>query len=463
MTDFMNNVKSGKSNNFSTNSAAFVPNSDTNLLNKNLNSQKSDVVDLSKNKTDNKNKKKKIITYSAIAIGIGLAILAFFKRKQIGDFFSNLFKKKPKNQPTQPNTPRPPSGSDVPPPSGSGGGTTPPTSSTILRQNTTAKMLKLLESDSFEEIPRELDKLSLEEIPVFVQDTAKTSKKAQNNLLKLLDNLDVKHKKLIESDPQTIFKQQNSSRLYDEIKMRPENISCNDPTEIKKLADVEMQKLLESKGLQDIQPETRVLGQKLSVMRKAMIEGNISFIPKAPETFASEADKIEYIQMALRKANINEASAMDAMAVFEKYGSRYEYGTYKALNTNNGVSDLALAVEQVADALDAKTADKVMNKYIDLFNKYARIDGDYTDARRLTRLIERNHDKMSEETVIKFIESLKQFSFERAQTWSIRKYIVENEFTKRSPEELKRIDIKLKELEEIVKDMPMKNKLKPNG
>ena len=267
-------------------------------------------------------------------------------------------------------------------------------------------------------------------------------------MLKLLDNLDVKHKKLIESDPQTIFKQQNSSRLYDEIKMRPENISCNDPTEIKKLADVEMQKLLESKGLQDIQPETRVLGQKLSVMRKAMVEGNISFIPKAPETFASEADKIEYIQMALRKANINEASAMDAMAVFEKYGSRYEYGTYKALNTNNGVSDLALAVEQVADALDAKTADKVMNKYIDLFNKYARIDGDYTDARRLT---------------IKFIESLKQFSFERAQTWSIRKYIVENEFTKRSPEELKRIDIKLKELEEIVKDMPMKNKLKPNG
>ena len=209
--------------------------------------------------------------------------------------------------------------------------------------------------------------------------------------------------------------------------------------------------------------QIQVLGQKLSVMRKAMVEGNISFIPKAPETFASEADKIEYIQMALRKANINEASAMDAMAVFEKYGSRYEYGTYKALNTNNGVSDLALAVEQVADALDAKTADKVMNKYIDLFNKYARIDGDYTDARRLTRLIERNHDKMSEETVIKFIESLKQFSFERAQTWSIRKYIVENEFTKRSPEELKRIDIKLKELEEIVKDMPMKNKLKPNG
>ena len=205
------------------------------------------------------------------------------------------------------------------------------------------------------------------------------------------------------------------------------------------------------------------LGHKMSAMKKAMIEGNISFIPKAPETFASEADKIEYIQMALRKANINEASAMDAMAVFEKYGSRYEYGTYKALNTNNGVSDLALAVEQVADDLDAKTADKVMNKYIDLFNKYARIDGDYTDARRLTRLIERNHDKMSEETVIKFIESLKQFSFERAQTWSIRKYIVENEFTKRSPEELKRIDVKLKELEEIVKDMPMKNKLKPNG
>ncbi len=376
MTDFMNNIKSGKPNNFSTNSTAFIPNSDTNLLNKNLNAQKADVVNLSKNKVFNKNKKKKIITYTAIGTGVILAILAFFKRKQISDFFSNLFKKKPNNPSLQPDAPRPPRGADVPPSSGGSGGATPPTPPSKGNLSDMFSHTLLPTADEYTKIENEW------------------------------------------------FEAVNTNSKDSQI---------------------------------------QELGHKMSAMKKAMIEGNISFIPKAPETFASEADKIEYIQMALRKANINEASAMDAMAVFEKYGSRYEYGTYKALNTNNGVSDLALAVEQVADDLDAKTADKVMNKYIDLFNKYARIDGDYTDARRLTRLIERNHDKMSEETVIKFIESLKQFSFERAQTWSIRKYIVENEFTKRSPEELKRIDVKLKELEEIVKDMPMKNKLKPNG
>ena len=205
------------------------------------------------------------------------------------------------------------------------------------------------------------------------------------------------------------------------------------------------------------------MGRTLNKLEKELIENNISFVPKHSGVFLSEQEKIKYIQSALSQASINEASAMDALNVFEKFGSRYQYGSYKAFNTNNGISDLALAVEQIADKLDANIADKAMSKYIDLFNKYARVDGEYTDARRLTRLIERNNDKMSEQTVIKFIESLKKFSFERSQTWSIRKYIVENNFSQRGSDELLRIESKLLELEDIVKDMPMKNKSKPNG
>ena len=216
-------------------------------------------------------------------------------------------------------------------------------------------------------------------------------------------------------------------------------------------------------SLPEESPERLSLGRKLYVLEKQMIEGNISFIPKAPSSFATEADKIKYIKSALHYANTNEASAMDALTVFEKYGSRYEYGSFKAININHGLYDLTIAVERVADKLDAATTDKVINQYLDIFNKYARIDGEYADTRLLLRMIEKNNDKMSENTVSKIIETLKKFSFEKSQTWSVRKYIVSNEFSKRSPEELARLDVKLKELEEIVKDMPMKNKAKPGA
>ena len=216
-------------------------------------------------------------------------------------------------------------------------------------------------------------------------------------------------------------------------------------------------------SLPEESPERLSLGRKLYVLEKQMIEGNISFIPKAPSSFATEADKIKYIKSALHYANTNEASAMDALSVFEKYGSRYEYGSFKAININHGLYDLTIAVERVADKLDAATTDKVINQYLDIFNKYARIDGEYADTRLLLRMIEKNNDKMSENTVSKIIETLKKFSFEKSQTWSVRKYIVSNEFSKRSPEELARLDVKLKELEEIVKDMPMKNKAKPGA
>ena len=256
----------------------------------------------------------------------------------------------------------------------------------------------------------EFQKLEKEDMPALVSKFAKGTKEEKQSLLNLYTTLDKKHASLPEESPERLS-----------------------------------------------------LGRKLYVLEKQMIEGNISFIPKAPSSFATEADKIKYIKSALHYANTNEASAMDALSVFEKYGSRYEYGSFKAININHGLYDLTIAVERVADKLDAATTDKVINQYLDIFNKYARIDGEYADTRLLLRMIEKNNDKMSENTVSKIIETLKKFSFEKSQTWSVRKYIVSNEFSKRSPEELARLDVKLKELEEIVKDMPMKNKAKPGA
>jgi len=211
--------------------------------------------------------------------------------------------------------------------------------------------------------------------------------------------------------------------------------------------------------LPDGHPHKAQIGRKINELERQLKENNVSFVPKAPASFASESEKIKYIQMALLEADVNEASAMDALAVFEKYGSRYTYGP-NAKNINTGISDLALAIEKISDKLEPEVADRAISKYLDLFNKYARSDGEYTDTRHLRLLIERHQSKMSEETVLKMIDTLKKFSFEKAQSWSVRRYILEDAYTKRTPEELSRIEARLRELEEIVKDMPMKDKSK---
>ncbi len=207
-------------------------------------------------------------------------------------------------------------------------------------------------------------------------------------------------------------------------------------------------------------PHKAQLGRKITELEKTLKESNVSFVPKAPETFVNEAEKIKYIQQALLEADVNEASAMDALSVFEKYGSRYTYGPNNSKNIRTGISDLALAIDKISGSFDGEIADRAISKYLDLFNKFARSDGEYTDTRHLRLLIERHHSKMSEDTVMKMIDTLKKFSFEKAQAWSVRRYVVDDAYTKRTPEELSRINERLKELEEIVKDMPMKDKRK---
>ncbi len=213
-------------------------------------------------------------------------------------------------------------------------------------------------------------------------------------------------------------------------------------------------------SLSDSDPEKPELGRKISNLEEKLKNNNISFVSKPPANFANEDEKIAYIQCALLEADVNEASAMDALSVFEKYGSRYTYGPNNSKNIRTGISDLALAIDKISGSFDGEIADRAISKYLDLFNKFARSDGEYTDTRHLRLLIERHHSKMSEDTVMKMIDILKKFSFEKAQAWSVRRYILDDAYTTRTPEELSRIEENLKELEEIVKDMPMKDKSK---
>ena len=208
-------------------------------------------------------------------------------------------------------------------------------------------------------------------------------------------------------------------------------------------------------------PMKKVLGKEKVSMRKAMIEGNVSFVPKPPQHFSSQEEKNQYILNALECTYINESSAMDALNVFDKFGSRFEYG-YK--NSENSISDLSIAVSYAAKELDPKTADKIFNKFIDLFGKFADITPPrHNDTRKLDNIIIEHHEKMSEDTINKFIDTLEKLSFEQSTAWNIRKNIIENEYTKRSPEEITRIDSRLKKLEEKIKDLPFRDKSRHNG
>ena len=303
------------------------------------------------------------------------------------------------NRPTyvNPDTPHTPAVAD----NTSGGKKPPADLSDITKPSNINSVKKLLTEDDFHRIKKE-------DIPQMVKDISKGTEEEKQALLELYTKLDIQHQKLPNNDP-----------------IR------------KPMAD------------------------KLNVLEKTMIDSNISFVPKAPEVFNSEAEKIEYLQITHVYSILNEASAMDSLKAFEKYGGRYEYGIE---NCANGILDLTVNVSRIADRLSPETTDKVFSKYIDLFNKYADITPPKNnDTRYLGSLIEHYHDKMSEDTIYKFIDSIKKFAFERSQTWSVRKYILENEFTKRSPEELARINEKVCDLEKSVEKLPFKDWERLNG
>ena len=98
--DYISSIKTADKNNFADCENKTQPQSYNAVQNL---SSKNDSFEKEDNKTNNKINKKKAFKITAIITGIGLAILAFFKRKQIGELFSNIFRKKPSQAPTPPN------------------------------------------------------------------------------------------------------------------------------------------------------------------------------------------------------------------------------------------------------------------------------------------------------------------------------------------------------------------------
>ena len=122
--------------------------------------------------------------------------------------------------------------------------------------------------------------------------------------------------------------------------------------------------------LPESDPRRIPLGQKINILEKQMKEKNFSFIPKPPLKFATDNDRIEYLHNVLSLADTNEASAMEAFDIFEKYGNRYVHGVGGCWNS---IIELSSTVSRIVDKSDDKVADKALSRYVDLFNKFADI------------------------------------------------------------------------------------------
>ena len=283
-------------------------------------------------KKDRNNNKIKIIKFGAILSGISLAILAFIKRKQIGNAISNLIHKK-----TPDITPSAPSG-DIP-----------------SRPKTP-------------DITPHLD--------------TKGITPAQE---------------LITQNPPTLDEYTKLCKEFEELKKQRD---INDP--IRKAA-----------------------AKRLNEMEKQMIEHNISFLPKAPESFSSEQERWNYFYKFINMPVDNEATAMDILDHFSRLGGRM-YDKNKGIRS---ITDIPIPVLMFANeqAKSIESSNRILQKYVDSVFKFATNDipplGYSPDAAALLPAYNDSRHVMTKDTVIKFIDAFKRIAVDKQQYKDIHYFL----------------------------------------
>ncbi len=184
--------------------------------------------------------------------------------------------------------------------------------------------------------------------------------------------------------------------------------------------------------------------EELRKMYNKLRENNISFVIKEefnPDPNIDRDKKKNYFySWKVGHANANEASKLDFLEMYEKYGERY-YDPPRQLNS---------AIAHLAIATDEPTSDKILNKYIHIIDRIAIKDPDgLNDAVWVAGAFERNAEIMSEDTLLKFIDVLKRISYQQ-QEFCTAKYAIGNTVHKDSP----RVKAALEDFEKSVQDLP---------
>lgn len=380
MQDYINNIK--QQNIYNNLNSNIDKQSTTSDLSLNL---KSDSFE----KKDNKINKKKIFKIGALITGIVLVVLAFLKRKQIGNILSDLFNKKSSTQSPAPPLNGVPNNPKTPP-------IEPP-----------KKPIQAINSLTSDINNSKLDN-SAEEI---IQETVQiVSEKTSPTL-------------------------EEYTRLRKEFNEKLRKLDISDPTR-------------------------KAAAKKLKEMERQMIEQNISFVSKAPESFASEKERWDYFYKGIDANVRNEASAMDILDQFSRLGGRmYDKNTGRRSIADIGTAVLIYANEK---ATSIESSNRILQKYVDSVFKFATNEipprGYSPDAAELLPAYNNSIKVMTKDTVIKFINAFKNIAVDKQQYIDIKYFlqdgIWQSFYPQLKPQDLPDIQKALDEFAKAVENLP---------
>ena len=309
------------------------------------------------------------------------------------------------------------------------------------QQQASSKKSEILSKDT---LLKEFESLENDDIPTFVAKIAKSSKEEQYNLLEIYKELFKKHDELMENDPSTKFKKEIREKYTEQLKkeIREEFDKSGkkyNSTEVIKETYKRLDKMAQDAGLADYEQNTLKSGQKLATLRKQMEEQNISFVSKAPEFFETEERKWNYINEALWAAPKNEASAMDALDVFEKFGEKRFIDETTSVTS---LDDLRTSISGYIDEILSKGILKnifhnehcleltnvLLQRYIQVYSKFAtnKIDSRaYPDVKSVWRMFDSYKHIANKDTMLMMINAMKDFAVDKEE-YSRLKYFVKH-------------------------------------
>ena len=200
-------------------------------------------------------------------------------------------------------------------------------------------------------------------------------------------------------------------------------------------------------------PEEVAERRQVKATRKAVldkIEKENKSLVKIREDIKTKEERIEYIeQYVFDRMNISEASALDGLDAFERYGYRRPF---RKETSDHTLSQISVNLQTLPKG---HKTDKVLNRFLDIFEKTAQKDSKrYDDNSRLGYVVVdyiRYGTNIKKESIIRAIELMKKIADQKMDYKRI-----DGELYVYAKELYKDADIQkaMNELKEIVKDCP---------
>jgi len=186
---------------------------------------------------------------------------------------------------------------------------------------------------------------------------------------------------------------------------------------------------------------------KIRGLLNELVDNNVSLVEKAEFSLDPTKDvKVKRAYLLSSKvsgASFNEASKLDYLEMFEKYGSRYWVD--EKIKTDSFTN--------LCSSVGHNASDKVLSKYIDIMDKLAIRDGKgnlgMRDASGVLAVLQFNSQNMSKETFLKCINVLKKTSYQQVDAIEVETALIWTKF-----KEDKEVLAAIEDLKNALKDFP---------